>query len=105
MLQSHFGGFDSRVLWEKNKKQNKKTPIIIQLMFNLNAVHKISEVEWDYFFTPPGSVVDPYSGASWIRICIRNGSVFRSFLDPDPNWAKILDPDPDPNSMYMDPQH
>ena len=26
-------------------------------------------------------------------------------LDPDPNWAKILDPDPDPNSMYLDPQH
>ena len=24
-------------------------------------------------------------------------------LDPDPNWAKILDPDP--NSMYLDPQH
>ena len=23
--------------------------------------------------------------------------------DPDPNWAKILDPDP--NSMYLDPQH
>ena len=26
-------------------------------------------------------------------------------LDPDPNWAKILDPDPDPISMYSDPQH
>ena len=32
-------------------------------------------------------------------------------LDPDPepdldlNWAKILDPDMDPNSMYLDPQH
>ena len=24
-------------------------------------------------------------------------------LDLDPNWAKILDPDP--NSMYLDPQH
>ena len=24
-------------------------------------------------------------------------------LDPDPNWAKILYPDP--NSMYLDPQH
>ena len=24
-------------------------------------------------------------------------------LDPDLNWAKILDPDP--NSMYLDPQH
>ena len=24
-------------------------------------------------------------------------------LDPDPNWARILDPDP--NSMYLDPQH
>ena len=24
-------------------------------------------------------------------------------LDPDPNWAKILDPDP--KSMYLDPQH
>ena len=24
-------------------------------------------------------------------------------LDPDPNWAKILDSDP--NSMYLDPQH
>ena len=24
-------------------------------------------------------------------------------LDPDPKWAKILDPDP--NSMYLDPQH
>ena len=23
-------------------------------------------------------------------------------LDPDPNWAKILDPDP--NSVYLDPQ-
>ena len=23
--------------------------------------------------------------------------------NPDPNWAKILDPDP--NSMYLDPQH
>ena len=23
--------------------------------------------------------------------------------DPDPNWAKLLDPDP--NSMYLDPQH
>ena len=23
-------------------------------------------------------------------------------LDPDPNWAKILDPEP--NSMYLDPQ-
>ena len=23
--------------------------------------------------------------------------------DPEPNWAKILDPDP--NSMYLDPQH
>ena len=23
--------------------------------------------------------------------------------DPNPNWAKILDPDP--NSMYLDPQH
>ena len=22
--------------------------------------------------------------------------------DPEPNWAKILDPDP--NSMYLDPQ-
>ena len=25
-------------------------------------------------------------------------------LDPDPNWAKILDPDLDQNSMYVDPQ-
>ena len=25
--------------------------------------------------------------------------------DPDPNWAKILDPGPDPTSMYLDPQH
>ena len=25
------------------------------------------------------------------------------YPDPDPNWAKILDPDP--NSMYLDPQH
>ena len=25
--------------------------------------------------------------------------------DPDLNWAKILGPDPDPNSMYLDPQH
>ena len=25
-------------------------------------------------------------------------------LDPDPNWAKILDPDLDQNSMYLDPQ-
>ena len=24
-------------------------------------------------------------------------------LDPDPNWAKILDPDP--NSLYLDPRH
>ena len=24
-------------------------------------------------------------------------------LDPDPNWANILDPDP--NVMYLDPQH
>ena len=24
-------------------------------------------------------------------------------LDPNPNWANILDPDP--NSMYLDPQH
>ena len=24
-------------------------------------------------------------------------------LDPDPNWAKILDPGP--TSMYLDPQH
>ena len=24
-------------------------------------------------------------------------------LDPDPNWAKILDPEP--NSIYLDPQH
>ena len=32
-----------------------------------------------------------------------SGSVFRRFLDPDPNWAEILDPDP--NSMYLDPQH
>ena len=24
-------------------------------------------------------------------------------MDPDPNWAKILDPDK--NSMYLDPQH
>ena len=24
-------------------------------------------------------------------------------LDPDPNWAKILDPDP--NSKYLDPKH
>ena len=24
-------------------------------------------------------------------------------LDPDLNWAKILDPDPD--SLYLDPQH
>ena len=24
-------------------------------------------------------------------------------LDPDPNWAEILDRDP--NSMYLDPQH
>ena len=23
--------------------------------------------------------------------------------DPDPNWAKIMDPDP--NSMYLDPQN
>ena len=23
----------------------------------------------------------------------------------DPNWAKILDLDPDQNSMYLDPQH
>ena len=26
-------------------------------------------------------------------------------LDLDPNWAKILVLDPDPNSMYLDPQH
>ena len=26
-------------------------------------------------------------------------------LDPDPNWAKILDPDSDPKSMYLDLQH
>ena len=26
-------------------------------------------------------------------------------LDTDPNWAKILDLDPDPNSMFLDPQH
>ena len=25
----------------------------------------------------------------------------RITLDPDPNWAQILDPDP--NSMYLDP--
>ena len=116
-----------------------------------------------------GSVLDPYSGASLIRIRIRNtdpdphmqiknkmeakdarfkilinnsetqliknffmwqyllivskniGTCFKenyfslqlfwmfSFkidsipLDPDPNWAKILDPDP--NSMYLDQQH
>ena len=25
-------------------------------------------------------------------------------LDPDPNWAKILEPDPEPNSMFLDPQ-
>ena len=25
-------------------------------------------------------------------------------MDKDPNWAKILDPDKDPNSMYLDPQ-
>ena len=43
----------------------------------------------------------------WIRIQI--GSVFRTFVDPDfdldldPNWANIQDPDP--NSMYLDPQH
>ena len=44
-----------------------------------------------------------YLAVLWIRI--RIGSVFRSFLDPDPdpNWAKILDPDP--NLMYLDPQH
>ena len=24
-------------------------------------------------------------------------------LDPDPKWAKTLDPDP--NSIYLDPQH
>ena len=46
-----------------------------------------------------------YLAVLWIQI--RIGSVFRSFLDsdPDPNWAKILDTDPDPNSMYLDPQH
>ena len=33
-----------------------------------------------------GSTLDPYSGAFWIRIRIRNT-------------------DPDPNSMYLDPQH
>ena len=26
-------------------------------------------------------------------------------MDPDPNWVKILDLVPDPNSMYLDPQH
>ena len=24
-------------------------------------------------------------------------------LDPDPNWATILDPASDPNSIYLDP--
>ena len=47
-----------------------------------------------------GSVLDPYSEASWIRIRIRNTDP-----DLDPNWAEILDPDPDPKSMYLDPQH
>ena len=26
-------------------------------------------------------------------------------LDQDKTWAKILDPDADPNSMYLDPHH
>ena len=26
-------------------------------------------------------------------------------LDPDPNWAKILDPDPNSMYQYLDPQH
>ena len=26
-------------------------------------------------------------------------------LDPDPNWAKILDPDLDQNSIYLDSQY
>ena len=37
----------------------------------------------------------------WIFTC----KVDSIALDPDPdqNWAKVLDPDP--NSMYLDPQH
>ena len=30
-------------------------------------------------------------------------STLSTALDPDPDWAKILDPDP--NSMYLDRQH
>ena len=28
---------------------------------------------------------------------------YNKTMDPDLNWVKILDPDP--NSMYVDPQH
>ena len=35
--------------------------------------------------------------------CIFYFKIYSITLDPDPNWAKVLDPDP--NSMYLDPQH
>ena len=36
----------------------------------------------------------------FLIICLKIDDIT---LDPDPNWAKILDPNP--NSMYLDPQH
>jgi hypothetical protein len=38
----------------------------------------------------------------WIRI--RIGSGLKHFVDPDPGWGKILDPDPDPDWINPDPQ-
>ena len=33
----------------------------------------------------------------------QNFKIYNITLNLDPNWAKSLDPDP--NSMYLDPQH
>jgi hypothetical protein len=40
----------------------------------------------------------------WIRIRIRIGSGFNDFVDSDPDWAKLLDPDPYPDWINPDPQ-
>jgi hypothetical protein len=46
-----------------------------------------------------GSVsgLDPDSITLWIRIRIRIGSGFNDVVDPDPDWAKFMDPDPYPD--------
>ena len=54
---------------------------------------------------------DPYLGAvdpdpymyNYVQLFFSSLKIDNITLDPDPNWANILDPCP--NSMYLAPQH